>query len=125
VSIAQLHVEWDSYQMPKELTGNAAERWKLQFEDTEAGRKWFRDQYSYDFKVNADGSFTIPEVLPGKYRLFIDVGQGYMGSGKDSIPSPPSDPRIAFAGMQVTVPDTAPDNGAPLDLGAIILNPAR
>ena len=125
VTIAQLHVQYDSYSMPKDLTGNAAERWKLEFEDTEAGRTWFRDQYAYDFKVGADGSFTIPEVLPGKYRLFVNVGQGYLGSGPDSAashPGDPGDPQIAFGGMELTVPDGSGDSGWPLDLGEIILN---
>ena len=61
-----MHVEWDDYHVPKDLTPYAVERWKLEFEDTEAGRKWFRDQLAYDFKVEPDGSFSIPEVLPGK-----------------------------------------------------------
>ena len=125
MTFAQLHVEWDSYQMPKGLTGNAAERWKLEFEDTEAGRAWFRDQYSYEFKVAADGSFSIPEVLPGKYRLFVNVGQGYLGSGSDSRTSPAGGPQIAQTGMRVTVPDTGGASGAPIDLGAITLNATR
>jgi len=122
VTIAELHVEYDSYSMPKDLTGNAAERWKLEFEDTEAGRTWFRDQYSYDFKVGADASFSIPEVLPGKYRLFVNVAQGYLGSGADSRTSYPWDPQIAFAGMELTVPDAAGDSGSPMDIGDIVLN---
>jgi hypothetical protein len=125
VTLAQLHIEWDDYHVPKELTGNAAERWKLEFEDTEAGRAWFRDQYSYEFKVGADGSFTIPEVLPGKYRLFVNVGQGYLGSGSDSTTSRPGDPQIAQTGMRVTVPDAAGDSGSPVDLGDVILNATR
>ena len=81
MTFAQLHVEWADYPLPKDLTGNAVERWELAFEDTEAGRAWFSDQFSYDFKVGADGSFTVPEVLPGKYRLFVSVSQGNLGSG--------------------------------------------
>jgi len=122
VTLAQLHVEWDDYHVPKELTGSAIERWKLEFEDTDAGRAWFRDQYSYDFKVAADGSFTIPEVLPGKYRLFVNVGQGYLGSGPTATTSPPGDPQIAQTGMRVTVPDASGESGSSLDLGEIILN---
>jgi predicted DNA-binding protein (UPF0251 family) len=121
VTFAQLHVEWDDYHVPKALTGNAAERWKLEFEDTDAGRAWFRDQYSYEFKVEADGSFTIPEVLPGKYRLFVNVGQGYLGSGPDSATGNPSDPRIASTGMQLTVPSASGNSASPLDLGDIVL----
>jgi RNA polymerase sigma factor (sigma-70 family) len=121
VTSAQLSVEWDDYHVPKELSGNAVERWKLVFEDTEAGRAWFRDQCSYEFKVGADGSFSIPEVLPGKYRIFVSVGQGYLGSGPDSTTGNPSDPQIASTGMQVTVPDAAGDNGWPVDFGEIVL----
>jgi hypothetical protein len=121
VTSAQLSVEWDDYHVPKELSGNAVERWKLVFEDTEAGRAWFRDQCSYEFKVGADGSFSIPEVLPGKYRIFVSVGQGYLGSGPDSTTGDPGDPRIASTGMQVTVPDASGDNGWPVDFGEIVL----
>jgi RNA polymerase sigma factor (sigma-70 family) len=122
VTLARLNVEWDDYHVPKELTGNAVERWKLEFEDTDAGRAWFRDQYEYDFNVEADGSFTIPEVLPGKYRLFVSVAQGYLGSGPDSTTTNPVDPQIASSGMQVTVPEAPGASGSPLDLGDIILN---
>ena len=119
VTSVQLCAESDSYQMPKDLTGNAIERWKLEFEDSEAGQAWFRNQYSYSFKIRADGSFTTPEVLPGKYRLFIDVAQGYLGSGQPSDPSLPGDHRIASTGIVVTVPEGNSDS--PLDLGEINL----
>jgi hypothetical protein len=123
VTLARLQSECDSYGMPKGLTGNAQERWKLEFKDTEAGRTWSRNQNLYDFNVGADGSFTIPEVLPGKYWLFVNVGQGYLGSGPDSTASRPGeDTQIAQASMRMTVPDASADNGWPLDLGEIILN---
>jgi hypothetical protein len=122
VTLAQLHIEWDDYHIPEDLTGNGVERWKLEFEDTEVGRAWFRDQCSYEFKVGADGSFSLPEVLPGKYRLFVNVGQGYLGSGSSSKTSPPGDPQIAQTAMRVTVPDGSGDSGPPMDLGDIVLN---
>jgi RNA polymerase sigma factor (sigma-70 family) len=125
VTLAQMHIEWGNYYVPKELTGSAVERWKLEFEDTDAGRKWFRSQWSYDFKVGADGSFTIPEALPGKYRLFVNVGQGYLGSGSASSASRPGDPQIAFAGMEVTVPEVPTGGGLTVELGEILLNPTR
>lgn len=105
VTFAQLHVDWKAYNMPENLTENAMERWRLEFEDSEAGRAWFRDQYSYEFKIRADGSFTVPEVLPGKYRLFINVSQGYLGSGQYSNPSFSEQHRIASTAMVVTVPE--------------------
>src|SRR5204863_4121785 len=125
VTMARLEVAWDSYHMPHDLTGNAAERWKLEFEDTEAGRTWFRDQYSYDFKVGADGSFTIPEVLPGKYSLFVSVAQGILGAGPDLTTRNPGDPQIASRGMRLAVPDASGDSESPVDLGEIVLTAAH
>ncbi len=122
VTTAQAHVEWDSYQMPANLTGNAAERWKLDFEDTEAGRIWLRDQYYYDFKVGADGGFTIPEVLAGKYTLFVVVSQGNLGSGSDSTPRYPGAPQISSGGVKFVVPDAPDGNGSAMNLGDVILN---
>jgi RNA polymerase sigma factor (sigma-70 family) len=123
VTLARLQTEYDSYAMPKDLTGNAQEKWELEFEDTEAGRTWSRNQNLYDFNVAADGSFTIAEVLPGKYWLIVNVGQGYLGSGPDSTTSRPGgDTQIAQTAMRITVPDASADNGWPLDLGEIILN---
>jgi RNA polymerase sigma factor (sigma-70 family) len=119
VTFAQLHVDWNSYNMPENLTGSAIERWRLEFEDTEAGRAWLRDQYSYEFEIRPDGSFAIPEVLPGKYRLFINVSQGYLGSGQYSSPIIPEAHRIASTAMVVTVPEG--NTQSPLDLGEIAL----
>ena len=126
VSLAELHVEYDSYPLPKDLIGTAAERWKLEFENTEAGHAWLRDQYSYDFKVAADGSFTLPEVLPGRYSLFVNVSQGSLGSGPDSTQRYPGfDPQIAWGGKKITVPEAGADSGLPMDLGEITLTATR
>ena len=121
VSFAQLAVKWGDYHVPKELTANDIERWKLEFEDTEAGRAWFREQCSYRFTVNENGLFTVPEVLPGKYWLFINVGQGYLGSGSDAKPGNPADPQIASAAPEITVTEGSSE----LDLGEIKLYPTH
>lgn len=121
----QADFEWDSYQMPRDLTGNAAERWRLEFADTEAGRTCSRSQYRYDFTVEADGAFTLPEVLPGRYWLFVNVGRGYLGSGSDSRARPPEDPLIAQVSMKFSVPAPTADGGAPLDLGEIVVTATR
>jgi hypothetical protein len=118
LTFARLHVEWDSYHIPEGLTTMAVERWKLEFEDTDEGRAWFRNQYAYDFKVREDGSFTIPEVLPGKYRLFVNVSEGYLGSGPDSTPVSALSRRVASAAPKITVPE---GDGTPLNLGEIKL----
>jgi hypothetical protein len=125
VTIAQLHVEREPYPLPKDLTGNMVERWKLEFEDTEAGRAWFRDQCSYGFKVGADGSFTIPEVLPGKYRMLVSLAQGSLGSGPDLTTRHPDGPQIASGGMKLIVTDASADGGSPLELGDILLTATR
>jgi hypothetical protein len=49
------------------------------------------------------------------------VGQGYLGSGQDSKPSTPGDPRIAFAGLKIAVPEVSGTDVSPLDLGDISL----
>jgi RNA polymerase sigma factor (sigma-70 family) len=121
VTLARLQVQWAAYPLPKDLTGSGVERWKLEFEDTEAGRAWFRDQCLYDFKVGADGSFTLPEVLPGKYSLFVFVAQGSLGSGADSTPSNPGDAAIASGVMKFEVPDASGESVPLLDLGRISL----
>jgi RNA polymerase sigma factor (sigma-70 family) len=121
VTVAQLHFKWSNYNLPRELKGQAIERWKLDFEDTATGQAWFRDQYAYDFKVREDGSFIIPEALPGTYRLFVQVAQGYLGSGPNSTPSRPGDPTIASTGREVVVPAATSLDSAPLDLGEIVL----
>ena len=91
------------------------------YQTTEAGRNWFRDQYAYDFKVGEDGAFSIPEVLPGKYSLYLHVAQGSLGSGLDSKASNPGDHVIAQVGAKVAVTDAVGDNASAVDLGDIIL----
>ena len=109
----------DSYQMPKNLTGIAAERWKLEFEDTEAGRAWFRDQCSYSFKVAADSPPSLKSFREN--NRFVNVSQGNLGSGPDSTPRYGGEPRIASSGMKFAVPEASGDSEARLDLGEIIL----
>jgi RNA polymerase sigma factor (sigma-70 family) len=122
VTLAQLQVAYNPYPFPEGLTGSAAERWKLEFEESPAGRSWFRGQCTYNFKVGEDGAFTIPEVLPGNYSLFVHVAQGSLGSGRNSAPRYPGmDPQIAFGGKKLTVPAPNGSSAPPMDLGEIKL----
>ena len=123
VTSAQLKNDWDPYPLPRTLTGNAVERWKLEFEESDAGRAWLRQSRSYDFKVEPDGSFVIPEVLPGKYRLSISVVQGSLGSGPDRARRNPGDgPQIAWGGTKLFVAEAAQGGGKPMDIGEISLH---
>jgi len=122
VTLAMLISVYDSYDLPKGLTGNAAEQWKLEFEDSDAGRAWSRTSWTYDFTVGADGSFTFPEVLPGKYRLLVDVAHGNPGSALG--PATAHDygsPPVAQGGMQFEVRAGTGNDAAPVALGEIVL----
>lgn len=115
-----------TYPIPKDLNGEAREKWKLEYADTDAGRTWLQSQYAYPVEIAADGTFTIPEVLPGKYTMFITVVQGYLGSGADTtVPfNPTSTKQIAFNRAEVTVPES-PSDGSPLNIGNITLYGAQ
>jgi len=125
VNHASLRNEYEPYPLPKTLKGNDVERWKLEYEESESGRVWLRESRCYDFSVGADGSFSIPEVLPGRYRLFISVAQGSLGSGLDRTVRNPDDPQTAWGGMKVTVNGDPKDSGSPMDLGDVELTATR
>ena len=98
----------------------------MEYEESEAGRAWFRESRGYEFKVGTDGSFSIPEVLPGRYRLSVSVAQGLLGSGPYKTERWLGEtPQIAWGGMKVVVKGAVEDGGAPLDLGEIVLNATR
>jgi hypothetical protein len=118
----QLSSEYDGLPVPDGLTGEAYERWRQEWWDTEAGLAWSRPRHAYDIEVQADGSFALSEVLPGKYRLIIHVREGALGSGPGSIPSS-SNRQIAWAGEKVVVP--GPSNAAAVDLGDLVLTASQ
>ena len=119
MTLALVQSDGHSYDLPADLTGNATEQWKLVFEDSEAGRAWFRTQYSYDFTVAADGSFTLPEVLAGQYRLMVQLAHGNPGSGLSSAANNNYGTIIAQGGKQFSVPETSGGGGGTVDLGTI------
>ena len=98
--------------MPKNMTDKAAQRWLLEYGDSPAGRDQLRAHYSYPVKIGGDGSFRIPEVLPGKYDLFISVVQGNLGSGPDSPRRYGGEPQIAQIRVTVTVPEDSGNNAS-------------
>jgi hypothetical protein len=122
---ADLSDRYDDYHVPAGLSASDSERWKLEFEDTEAGRSWFGKRCSYRFTVASDGSFTIPDVLPGTYDLFITFRQGNLGSGVAPARFSPAAPQIASAHRSVTVPDISETDKTEIDLGAILLVPIK
>jgi len=125
VPSAFLSAQTADYGMPKNMTDKAAQRWLLEYGDSPAGRDQLRAHYSYPVKIGGDGSFRIPEVLPGKYDLFISVVQGNLGSGPDSPRRYGGEPQIAQIRVTVTVPEDSGNNASPVDLGEVLLHGTR
>ena len=126
VVTARLANDTDSYPIPSGLTDAAANRWKLQFSDTAEGKAWLGNSYAYNFQVREDGSFFIPEVLPGKYSMFFMVAQGSLGSGTDLPPRYLGfDPNIAEGWRNVEIPEATGDGAPTINVGKIVLYPMR
>jgi hypothetical protein len=56
---------------PEELRGVAADLWLVDFWRSPEGRQYARRKSSWPFQLNADGTFRIEEVLPGRVQLKI------------------------------------------------------
>jgi hypothetical protein len=122
VQFAQLSSESDPLPVPDGITGETYERWRQEWWETEAGQAWSRQRHAYDIQVQPNGSFVLPEVLPGDYRLIIHVREGVLGSGIGAAPSS-SNRQIAWAGQKVLVPE--PSDAVAVDLGDIVLTPTK
>lgn len=109
---------------PKGWTPEATQRWHLEFPDTEAGRACLRNWHSYTLQIQADGSFIIPEVLPGRYWLHVGVSEGWLGAGSTTT-SDHDTRQIASYANYFVVPDTATHTGSPMDLGELKLTAFR
>jgi len=94
------------------------ERWRQEWSETDAGLDWFRGRRTYNIKVQPNGSFVLPEVLPGKYRLIVNVQEGSLGSGPASEPGH-SSRQIAWFGQKVEVPDSSAASA--VELGDLVL----
>src|SRR5439155_19008449 len=84
LQFAEIQSQWDPYPLPKELQGEAMWRWQLEYAESEAGRARLRGSSHYQLKVQPDGSFIVPEVLPGDYAVTINLNEGPLGSGPSS-----------------------------------------
>src|SRR5262249_16113097 len=118
-----LESEADAYPLPKDLQGEAMWRWQMENAESDAGQEWLAKQSRYEINVRPDGSFLVPEVLPGKYRIVLTLHEGPLGSGPSST--------YAFYMRQIgclwrkfEVPADSAAGSAPIDLGNLVLNPA-
>ena len=79
-----------------------------------------------NLKIEPDGSFVVPEVLPGTYNLFVNVIEGYRGSGPDTTSFDFNVMKqIAFLDHCFVVPDAATNGEAAISLGDLVLTPAN
>ena len=72
-------VEYDDPPLPdnfKEMTDEEREAWYLEFEKSEAGKKYektqrekFENRRKYKIELDDDGKFEVKEVVPGKYMI--------------------------------------------------------
>ncbi len=113
----------DPVSLPAGLTEDEEAQRRLELEDSAVGRNWRRGQWSYGFKVGDDGSFTVPEVLPGSYSLFVQVYQGSLGSSTQLRVRSSGEPQIGSARLKFAVPDDSQGAGTRIDLGEITIVP--
>jgi thiol-disulfide isomerase/thioredoxin len=108
---------------PPDLDATGRNRWFDDWSRSEEGKAYLKAARRADaVKVESDGSFRAEDVEPGPYELLFEVDE------------PPADPsrcgiggdRLASARRRFIVPDMPGSRSdVPLDLGAIVLEPAK
>jgi RNA polymerase sigma factor (sigma-70 family) len=121
--IAHLHPQWDSYGLPEGLQGEEQWRWQMRYAESEEGGARLRNSVRYELQVKEDGSFFAPEVLPGKYDLFISLNEGPLGSGPSSIEPFSYMRQIAALTYKFTIPEPTDGSATTLNLGDLVLTP--
>ena len=124
LAIAQIHSQWDAYPIPAGLQGEALWRYQMEYAESEAGRARLRGQADYELKVQPDGTFIVPEVLPGDYAVIANLNEGALGSGPSSS-NPLYLRQLASLFHKFTVPAPSAASLPALDLGDLVLNPTR
>ena len=90
---------------------------EVAFWTSEKGHEIDRARRSYAVYCTEDGSFSIPDVPPGKYDLKIDLSQGLSAAsvgGRDA----------GVLEKEITVPESAEDHEV-LDLGTLEVPAAK
>lgn len=84
--------------------------WISQFWKSAEGKAWQRAQRAFTATAEADGSFKIEDVPPGKYKLSVQLRESpELGGG-----------RLAALTTNITVAESAPGaGGAAMDLGVV------
>jgi beta-lactamase regulating signal transducer with metallopeptidase domain/protocatechuate 3,4-dioxygenase beta subunit len=107
---------------PAGLTREARRRWYDQWRQTPPGRAHWLGERFYGFKLAADGSFRVDDLIAGRYEMRISVYRPPADSGDRVAPFK----ELGNLEHQFTVPEVTPDTRAePLDLGQLELKVTR
>ena len=85
-TLAKAYTEAD-YDMPANLSGSAAERWKLEFQESLGGQTYQRNQRDYDLNVEADGSFVALRGSAGEISAVCYRAAGESGFRSRRFPT--------------------------------------
>ena len=120
-----LNSRWDSYGLPEGLQGEEQWRWQMEYAESEEGGARLRNSVHYNLELKEDGTFSVPEVLPGKYDLMIFLNEGPLGSGPSSNEPFSYMHQIAGLTHRFTIPEPAEGSAGTLDLGDLVLVPTQ
>ncbi|HVY70432.1 MAG TPA: carboxypeptidase regulatory-like domain-containing protein, partial [Verrucomicrobiae bacterium] len=124
ISTSLLTSKWESYGLPEDLRGEAQWRWQMAWSETAEGRARLRSSVQYQVQVRPDGSFTVPEVLPGSYHLLFHLIEAPLASGP-ATPNREYNRLIAQFGAEITVPEASSGASSAIDLGDLAGVPAQ
>ena len=118
-----LQTRWPDPPRPanyQQMTKREQQQWSQQWRQTPAAQAysdaiWHDPNWrGYVFRINADGTFRIEDVIPGKYDLAVDLQEQHLNGGRYE----------EFGGYRGPIdvpPMTAADADKPLDLGDLTL----
>jgi hypothetical protein len=93
----------------------------MEYAESEEGGARLRKSAHYRLAVQKEGSFVVPEVLPGKYAVVLFLNEGALGSGPSST-HPLYMRQIASLWHKFEVPDASGQAAADINLGNLVLN---
>lgn len=121
VSMAHFSTKMTPLLVPAGLSEEQRAKWRQDYWESEEGRERAKLHHTYAILINADGSFTLEDVVPGTYVVGISLSATAVNR---------QDPRrarlVARLDTEVVIPPG--DDGHPLqtfDLGTFTLKPTR
>jgi len=103
------HVDWP--QPPSGLSKEEQQDWREAFRHTEEWKRLKTQMTAIVVDLEEDGAFSVSDVPPGEYSLYIEVGDDEGTGGHADV--------AGYAGHTFTVLDVG--DSAPLDLGDLVV----